>query len=270
MCTVVYVPLDSGFFVSSNRDETPLRPTEQPQWHDFDGHRALYARDRQAGGSWVGMRKDKTVVVLLNGAFEKHKHQPPYRMSRGLLVHRLLHSDNPFEEMSQTDLNGVEPFTLVLIAAGNVRAHVWDGQKLFAKDYRVDQPAMWSSATLYDTDTRQIRQQAFDNWYVLLMQQTNPAAALGGGAALRPQCAAPSDSELPTIAPLLPSAAAGRPEYPYPTFLKKLFDGYTDPTNGFLMRRPRVETCSVTEILMAPAPVYIYRDLLTGQSFFYD
>jgi hypothetical protein len=84
----------------------------------------------------------------LNGAFDAHVHRSPYNRSRGLVVLESFEYDTPFHFYSGVNLNGVEPFTLVLIWSNNVYELRWTGtQKYFTS--LPNAPHLWASATLY-------------------------------------------------------------------------------------------------------------------------
>src|SRR4030095_9832506 len=88
MCTVSFVPLsNSRFILTSNRDETIKRGlASSPQKINRNGTEIICPVDPLASGSWIGVSEKGRVICLLNGAFERHKHRPPYRMSRGIVV----------------------------------------------------------------------------------------------------------------------------------------------------------------------------------------
>ena len=90
MCTVSYVPAKAGFILTSNRDEHISRGIAR--YHDLyqmDDTILAYPVDAKAGGTWFICNGQGDTGVLLNGAFEKHLPDPPYRKSRGaVLIHR--------------------------------------------------------------------------------------------------------------------------------------------------------------------------------------
>lgn len=91
MCTVTYLPLgNNNFILTSNRDETPLRKTVLPKEYLENGVELTYPKDLLAGGTWIGLSEKKRLVCLLNGGFETHERKTPYKMSRGVLVKKIL------------------------------------------------------------------------------------------------------------------------------------------------------------------------------------
>src|SRR3954467_3372845 len=114
MCTVSYVCSDDKIIITSNRDEQVLRPALPPRNYTINNRNVIYPKDPKAGGTWYALDEDLNVAVLLNGAAEKHKWNPPYRKSRGLIVIELIGSGAPLETWKTLDLDNIEPFTIVL------------------------------------------------------------------------------------------------------------------------------------------------------------
>lgn len=167
MCTVTYLPLGNNqFILTSNRDETPLRKTISPKKYIEDGVELTYPKDEIAGGTWIGKSNKKRVVCVLNGGFENHLRKPPYKMSRGIVVKKLLAAESAVELIKNFDFLGVEPFTLILldwVSELELYELVWDGtQKHFSK--LKNEPKIWSSSTLYTEEMKLDRQQWFLNW----------------------------------------------------------------------------------------------------------
>ena len=87
MCTVTYIPQPGGHFVlTSNRDENAARSPQSLDSEVIGAAKLLFPRDTGAGGTWIAASDSNRVVCLLNGAFVKHQHQPPYKRSRGTMV----------------------------------------------------------------------------------------------------------------------------------------------------------------------------------------
>ncbi|MEO0339976.1 MAG: NRDE family protein, partial [Bacteroidota bacterium] len=87
MCTVTFIPQQGqDFILSSNRDEQASRSPQGLSRIDQFQKELLFPRDTEAGGTWIAASNKDQVVCLLNGAFELHHRQPPYRKSRGIMV----------------------------------------------------------------------------------------------------------------------------------------------------------------------------------------
>ena len=89
--------------------------------------RLLHPKDARAGGTWLVATNNGTVACLLNGAFKKHHHSPPYRRSRGLMILDAATQYNSFQNFTQHyDFEGIEPFTLVVCESEKVFELRWD------------------------------------------------------------------------------------------------------------------------------------------------
>lgn len=166
MCTVTYLPLQTGgFIITSNRDERKARPTLPPQAYNVGGQQVYFPKDQEAGGTWFAGTAAYT-VVLLNGAEHKHQHRPPYRKSRGLAMLDFYSYNNPQQYSNHYNFEGIEPFTLVIAHKQQHTLHQfrWDGQTPQLLQKEETSAHIWSSATLYDEATRNQRQQWFAQW----------------------------------------------------------------------------------------------------------
>ena len=167
MCTVTYIPLkENDFILTSNRDESPNRIPLQPEFYEIDGTRALFPKDTDAGGTWIGASDKQRVLCLLNGGFSLHERASSYRKSRGLIVRELLVSDAIEDAIRQYDFIGIEPFTLVIVDWENelkCLELVWDGEIKHLKEL-MDQPVIWSSSTLYSENMKAERKQWFEKF----------------------------------------------------------------------------------------------------------
>ncbi|WP_223551198.1 NRDE family protein [Aestuariivivens sp. NBU2969] len=153
MCTVTLVPKgQQDFILTSNRDEAPNRVSLPPESYQVNDTLVLFPKDKLSGGTWIGISEVNRVVCVLNGGFERHKRQPNYRKSRGVVAKDFLiyKKFEPFVEIY--DFKYIEPFTMV-IADWNESLKfyelIWDGAvKHFTK--LPLEPKIWSSATLYN------------------------------------------------------------------------------------------------------------------------
>jgi Transport and Golgi organisation 2 len=166
MCTVSFIPSAGGVIITSNRDEKLVRtPALAPAAYQHKTGFITYPKDAQAGGTWFAVHENGNAAVLLNGAFEKHISQPPYTISRGIVLLEILDSEKPLSSFLQFSMAGaVEPFTLVLWQEQTLYECRWDGATKYyvQKDNR--QPHIWSSVTLYDAAVRQKRENWFWQW----------------------------------------------------------------------------------------------------------
>ncbi len=167
MCTVTYLPLgNSDFILTSNRDEQATRKTIAPKKYIEDGIALTFPKDELAGGTWIGLSEKKRLICLLNGGFEFHEREDSYKMSRGVIVKEILKSDDAVAIITGFNFKGIEPFTIVLLdwnAGLKLYELVWDGAQQHFKELP-QEPKIWSSSTLYDGETKQLRRDWFAKW----------------------------------------------------------------------------------------------------------
>ena len=161
MCTVSFVATNDKIIITSNRDEAVLRPALPPETYLINNKKITFPKDPKAGGTWYAVNENGTVLVLLNGADEKHKHRPPYSRSRGLIVLEIISADNSILHWDAIDLEGVEPFTLVLYEDLKLYQLRWNEMEKSRLDLDVSQPHIWSSTTLYPKEVREQRSEWF-------------------------------------------------------------------------------------------------------------
>jgi Transport and Golgi organisation 2 len=157
MCTVTILPKPNGYILTHNRDEAPTRsPTEISRIEHQQAGTLLFPRDTLKSGTWIATDTNGRTACLLNGAFEKHKRQLPYRRSRGLMLLDYFNqnSDNDFLKNydfvgSDSDGKGIEPFTFLVFRPHSVIEFRWDGVQKHIKELDATQPHFWCSATLY-------------------------------------------------------------------------------------------------------------------------
>jgi hypothetical protein len=167
MCTVTLIPKGTNDFVlTSNRDEAPNRTTLPPKFYEVNKTTLLFPKDEIAGGSWIGVSDRKRVLCVLNGGFEMHKRKDSYRLSRGIVLKDLLVAIDLDEAVKNYELDGVEPFTLVIVewnADLKFKELVWDGTKKHFSNLSLE-PKIWSSSSLYNADMKKERLQWFDDY----------------------------------------------------------------------------------------------------------
>jgi len=168
MCTVTYLPKGKGnYILTSNRDETPKRAARPPQSYKIGNKDIYFPKDPLAGGTWIASDKTRFTLCLLNGGFEKHKHQPPYRRSRGLMLLDFYAYDSVEKFAKEYEFAGIEPFTLVIIDSNDetsLHQLVWTGESLDLKALNSKQTFIWSSSTLYPQAVRDERKSWFEKW----------------------------------------------------------------------------------------------------------
>jgi hypothetical protein len=163
MCTVTYIPLSSGFFLTSNRDEKKIRlKADEPKWYAFASGQIMMPKDGNAGGTWMALHENGNAMVLLNGGLTNHHPAPSYRKSRGLIFLDVFDHPQPIAAFEQINLNKIEPFTLIIRQQKYLFEAVWDGSEKTLTECDLLQPRIWSSATLYGPDVVARRKEWFD------------------------------------------------------------------------------------------------------------
>ena len=173
MCTVSVVSFNGKVIITSNRDETIHRPNAiEPRNYLINNKNIIFPKDPQAGGTWFAVDDNGTVLVLLNGANEKHHHRPPYRKSRGLIVLDMISSFSPIAFWQEIDLFDIEPFTIVLFENKALFQLRWDGEDKETTQLDIEKNYVWSSTTLYQKDIRDNRSKWFNTFL-----ESNPTAS---------------------------------------------------------------------------------------------
>ncbi len=160
MCTVTYIPTGKNQFVlTSNRDESPLRSPE-----NITKKGGLIFPMDIKGGTWICASDENKLVCLLNGAFKKHKHNPPYPKSRGIIVMDFFDYPDTETFYQNYDLKDIEPFTMVIWDKGNLFQLRRDEENTYLTPLDVNESYLWSSAPLYDFPAKRTRQAWFEEW----------------------------------------------------------------------------------------------------------
>jgi uncharacterized protein with NRDE domain len=158
MCTVTFFPKTDGYLLTTNRDEDPNRPKAlAPTQYIINGKPIYFPMDPQGKGTWVAADDTKT-MCLLNGAFEKHKRRESYRHSRGIIVLNAFKYSDPEDFVNNTDVDGIEPFTLIWAEHKQVVEFRWDETQKHVKKLNPKEAHIWSSAPLYNERVRKLRE----------------------------------------------------------------------------------------------------------------
>ena len=166
MCTVTYVPSEKGFVFTSNRDEQKCRKTIAPDSYVEEGVNLYYPKDEVAGGTWIGVAEHKRLVCLLNGGFVYHDPTIKFPESRGVVVKSILTAKNLLNILNTIDLNGVAPFTLIVVDWNDddkIYELVWCREEKNITELNTTQPYIWSSSTLYTDEVKIQREEWFKN-----------------------------------------------------------------------------------------------------------
>src|SRR5690606_33720777 len=127
------------------------------------GVKLLYPKEKESGGSWIGISGHHRLICLLNGGFESHQRKNKYRLSRGVVVKDLLTAEDIDLAIEEYPLRDIEPFTVILVdwkVSLRFMELVWDGEQKHFKELELKEH-LWSSSPLYNKDMRLHRQDWF-------------------------------------------------------------------------------------------------------------
>lgn len=165
MCTVTYLPLESGYLLTSNRD-VPLSRARAlpPKAYEHRGQTLWYPLDPPGQGTWMVTDLATRTLVLLNGAWEAHQRRSSYPVSRGVVLLNWMMASDADAYFEQTDLDLIEPFTVVDASIQTLVEYRWDGRFRHRRELDILQPQIWSSVTLYSEQQAAVRAGWFANW----------------------------------------------------------------------------------------------------------
>lgn len=164
MCTVTFIPKGKDeFILTSNRDENAARSPKNITITERKTQ-LVFPRDNAAGGTWIAMSDTNKVICVLNGAFERHERNLPYRMSRGIMALQFFDYQRAEHFFDAFEFEGLEAFTMVIYDNGRLFDFRWDEAKRHIRELPTDDYHIWSSATLYEKPIRARREQWFADW----------------------------------------------------------------------------------------------------------
>lgn len=165
MCTVSFYSDENKVILTSNRDENSKRPAAlAPEKYVVKDSTLYYPKDPQAGGTWFVVKSNGDALVLLNGSEKKHDSTPPYRKSRGLILLDIACKKNMLDYWKSINLNYIEPYTLVVFEYQKLYQLRWDGTTKKSIELSNEKPHIWSSSTLYSTETTKNREDWFSDF----------------------------------------------------------------------------------------------------------
>lgn len=150
MCVLTYIPSKGkSYTLTNNRDENPNRPEAvAPKEYEINGLDVTFPKDPQGGGTWIASSA-LVNLVLLNGGHRVHKHSPPYRQSRGLVIIDFFSYKDEKDFYTSYEFKDIEPFTLVGVSDTQVFQIRWDEDGKTLDYFDPTLPKIWSSVTLY-------------------------------------------------------------------------------------------------------------------------
>tara|TARA_B110000211_G_C14000487_1_gene518228 strand:+ start:146 stop:847 length:702 start_codon:yes stop_codon:yes gene_type:complete len=174
MCTVTFIPVDTGVIITHNRDEKITRlPSDLPKATNHFGKNLWYPKDTEKNGTWFSADEKGRVACILNGAFKKHTSTPPYRKSRGLVLLDAFNENSFNDWLDNYNLDNIEPFTLILFENAETLFELrWDGDEKHIKTLATNIKHIWSSSTLYSPASKEKRKNWLNTWL-----EENPTTA---------------------------------------------------------------------------------------------
>ncbi len=164
MCVLTYIPhADGRVTITHNRDEHISRPKALPPQNYLIGNEQVsFPKDPQGGGTWFAVHQD-WICCLLNGAFEAHLSQPPYRVSRGTIITGFFQNPDIQDFIKRFEPQGIEPFTFLAFDLKSKKIHqmAWNEHILQIRHLDAEQTHIWSSSTLYNANIKATRAQIF-------------------------------------------------------------------------------------------------------------
>lgn len=166
MCTVTYLPKGQDHFLfASNRDESPKRAAQEVvRSTTSKGKTVLYPRDTGASGTWIAVSDANQLVCILNGGLVKHRHTPPYRLSRGIMALAFFDFQDVRDFAANFDFTGIEPFTMVIYDQGRLYTFYWNEREQDIRELDPSARHLWASCTLYPPELQQRRREWFTDW----------------------------------------------------------------------------------------------------------
>lgn len=161
------MPTNTGFILTSSRDELNMRKTLPPKSYHIKGQNIVFPKDTLAGGTWIAASEHGKVACLLNGAFDRFEPKDTYVISRGQVLLGYFEYQNANNFIEKLDCTQVAPFTLLMFETTNkltINQLRWDGEQNFIENIDPHVPKLWASATLYDKIQRENRKMWFEQW----------------------------------------------------------------------------------------------------------
>ncbi len=165
MCTVSFFCTENALFFTSNRDEKKDREKAVfPDMIELEDRNLYFPKDAKASGTWFAADDHGNVVILLNGAFQKHTSRPPYKKSRGIILLELVKKENILNVFQSYDLSGIEPFQLLVYSGHALCRMLWDGEKKHQILLDKNKNHLLSSPTLYNHEIIAERERSFERF----------------------------------------------------------------------------------------------------------
>ena len=166
MCTITYIPKNKyAYLLTHNRDEEVKRENGiEPHKKQIAGRKVLMPVDGRSKGTWIAVNSAGETYCIMNGAFERHKPDPPYKHSRGLIIPKAMEEKSLEDYYYSDDFEAMEPFTLFRFGGNSLEKIVWDAKHKFYGKLNPEIPQLFTSATLYDEKAGSRRKEHFHDF----------------------------------------------------------------------------------------------------------
>jgi hypothetical protein len=165
VCTVTLVPHDGGIRLMCNRDERRDRPPALAPGRERLGDRAaVFPRDPQGGGSWIGVNDAGLVVSVLNWPVRPQHEDTTGFVSRGLLVPYLLQHarlDALVGSLAAFDSKPYRPFRVVAAQRGRVVVAAGRGARVAVRPLDGSRPLIVTSSSIHSDRASAARRALF-------------------------------------------------------------------------------------------------------------
>lgn len=162
MCTVSYFKTKDSIILTSNRDEKKSREKALfPNTLEVEDRLLYFPKDKKASGTWFAADENGNAAILLNGAFQKHTSNPPYKKSRGIVLLDIVKDKNFLHAFREYDLLGIEPFQLLVFFDKKLMRLLWDGTVKHEFFLNEHESHLFSSKTLYNDSLENNREKDF-------------------------------------------------------------------------------------------------------------
>lgn len=160
MCTISYHLTSTGFILTQNRDESPLRNTQEMH---YEGS-VYYPIDPVSKGTWIALHEKGMVCSLMNWTPHPALFPKVPELSRGTLIPTLMEETNPLDALISKRLDAYASFKLILASKGKLSSFIWDGATKKIEELDPGIPHLWSSASLYPREWQEKRKEWFKDW----------------------------------------------------------------------------------------------------------
>lgn len=164
MCTITYIPTESGYIVTQNRDESPLREKAIfPVKAIVNKIPIIYPKDPEGSGSWFVTAQNGITLCVMNAVYHPDKTSADFKHSRGLVPLHYLDYSSSEDFVNAYKFEGIQGFTLIVCSREKVDEIHWDENKVTHTTYKPG-PLIFQSNPLYNSIQKAKRRAWFEQW----------------------------------------------------------------------------------------------------------